>query len=376
MKGKIDCILPKLGFIIFLALSGASVTAATDVNLQEVIDLVNFSREIIEDGELNVIFFQTPNVSKLVPQKEAAQRVKVEFEEWKLTYEEEKRNKKITAEEDKQNVQTAISYFEGYTEYLTEGKSDYEQQNIAFKVKSDTDPTEPHECMVYRLYRVDRYNQYRPDKPASRNRYLQQTMSLEINYHDLMVVNREYRVVLSASTERISTGTIEPAGASRIYIPFNLIGRAYFPIQTEKVVDSGWEKIETGEYYAIEYEPDTAVNAEEVASDIQRFTVKIWLDPQLDFCVIRDECYIYTADSKFKAQENIYTEFKTYAGGIWYPTRIEGFVYSLAKPNRLDYRLYYVVREADFNLGIPLDFFDLNVKEILSTGLKVAPYDH
>ena len=360
-------------FFLFLILAATGMAQEIEVTLEEVIDLVNFSREIIEDGELNVIFFESPEHSELLTKQEATQRAKVELERWKQEYQQEKEHRKIDKATDKLNQQNAIEQFEGYIKYLTEGKATYEEQNIAFRVKPDADLIDPRNCTLYRLYSVDRSDRYNDDSPRN-NRYLTERMYTLIDYHDLLVVNREYRLNLK-SNHKISHGSLEPTGDSRIYIPFNLMGRLYFPIQIENVVDHGWEQAETGRYFTIEYKPNLSFDIQKNKWSIQGATVKVWLDPKLDYCVIRDEGYLHTAKGKFKVQANTYTEFKRFSGGIWFPRRIEGRTYLFTKPNTIERRLFYIVRGADFNIGMPPDFFDLDVKEVLSTGIKIAPYD-
>ena len=369
MKYKWQYIL----FLLFLILAATGMAEEIDVTLEEVVDLVNFSREIIEDGELNVIFFESPEHSELLTKQEATQRAKVEFERWQQAYEQEKGRRKIDKATDKLNQQNAMGQFEGYIKYLTEGKATYEEQNIVFRVKPDADLTDPQNCMLYRLYSVDRSDRYSDDSPQN-NRYLTERMYTLIDYHDLLVVNSEYRLTLKSSS-KFSRGMVESTGDSRIHIPFNLMGCLYFPIQIENVVEHGWEKTETGRYFTIGYKPNLSVDIPKSEFGIQGATVKVWLDPKLDYRVIQDECYLHTTKGKFKVQEDTYTEFKQFSDGIWFPTRIEGRTYLFTKPNTIERRLFYIVREADFNIGMPFDFFDLDVKEVLSTGIKIAPYD-
>ena len=292
------------------------------------------------------------------------------FEQWKQTYELEKRHGKIDKATDKLNLQK--DYFEGYVKHLTEGMFFYEEQNIAFRVKPDADlTTNPHNCMLYRLYSVDRYDQYSDDSPRN-NRYRTERMALSFDYHNLLVVNREYRLTLKACA-RMSDGMIESTGTARIYIPFNLMGHLYFPIQIENIVDHGWEETETGRYFTIEYEPNLPVSIEKNKSRFQKATAKVWLDPQLDYCVVRQANYWSTIKKgKFKVQESTYTKFKQFSDNIWFPTRIEVTIYSYIKQNTIEMQLFYIVREADFNIGMPLDFFDLDVKEVLSTGIPIV----
>lgn len=329
---------------------------------------VLFSRRVIEDGELNTILFYSPRESDLLSEKKAVQRAKAEFEKWKINYAKEKARKSITTEQDKLNIQAMTSYFfDDYVQYLVKGKAIYEEQNIAFQVKQKCDETQPLECFLYRLRTINRYNEYEHPELLN-NRYLQQVMPTEIKYHNLKIVNHEYRVSFWASPERggISLGSIRPAHSSGIHLPFHLIGRSLFPVQIRDVVAHSWEKTTEHKYYTVEYIPRGIKSPPGI-----RGTIKIWLDPLLDFCVVRDESYFYTTKGKIKKHETLYTEFKEYPGGIWYPTRIESSYYPNPKASGI--RFSYIIREADFNIGMPLDFFDLDPKEAWSTGIKIAP---
>ena len=359
-------------FLLFLISVDTEMAEEIEITLEEVLEMVNFSREIIEDGELNVIYFESPECSELLSEREATQRAKAEFEQWKRGYEKEREN--IDPATDKLNLQNAIAKSEGYIKYLTQGKVIYEEQNIAFRVKSDADLTDPHDCMLYRLYSVDRYDRSHNESPHN-NRYLIEHRPLSFDYHNLLVVNREYRVSLMCGI-RVSHGSVESAAPSRIHIPFNLIGRIYVPIPIEDIVDHGWEETERGRYFTMTSEPEVPADMKAVATRIGRVSGKAWLDPKLDFCVVREEHYLHNSIGKFKVAENTYSEYQLFAGDIWFPGRIEGRTYSFTEPEKIDYSFSYIVQEADFNIGIPLDFFDLDVKEVLSTGIEIMPYNH
>lgn len=342
----------------------------SEIGLTEIVELVNFSRMVIEDGELNVIYFSSFPKSRLMSEKDAAQHAKVKFEKWKLEFEKNKEQLRIQSENDMLTVQDAALFFEDYVQYLVLGKPIYESQNIAFQVKHGATEIQPEDNLLYRICRTDRYTEYE-NAVLRNNRYLSKRMPLSVKYHEVMVVNHEYRITLGSSSHGVSVGTVEPKAPSYMEIPFNLMGRAYHPINVQGVITHGWENIEEHSYYAIEYKHPTPVDLSEIMSDVKRATIKIWLDPKLDFCVVQDAVYLYTTAGVRKMHEDYYTEFKKYSGGIWYPTRVEGISYSLDNPEIIDQRFFYLVREADFNIGMPLDFFDLNVKEVLSTGVNV-----
>lgn len=349
------------------------------MTLEEVIDLVNFSRLIIEDGELNVIYFLSPKKSSLLPENGATQHAKIEFERWKREYEKEKGRRNIDPTTDKLNIQNAMDYFEGHITYLMDGRALYTEQNIAFQLKPDADLTDnltdPDGSLLYRLYAVDRFNQYDDNEPTIKSKYLAQSMPLSIDYHNLLIFNREYRLHLSSSPQ-MSIGSVEPPRDAAIHVPFNLMGRQQFPFQIEDVVNHYWENTDTGRYLTIEIEPDSPEGFfEKFGHGIEGAITKVWLDPELDYCVVRDEYYLYGAQGKLKISDDTYSEFKLFPGDIWFPTRIEGKMYSVRKPNTIDMEYFYIVREAAFNIGMPHFFFDLDIKEVLSTGIKTAPYD-
>ncbi len=133
---------------------------------------------------------------------------------------------------------------------------------------------------------------------------------------------------------------------------FNMHGRSSYQLPNDGVKLCGTEIINGSECYVLEFQIEKS-----------NYLTKIWVDPTKQFCVYRE--HRYYADklgwSKSAAEFRIY-------GDIWYPTVIARERYG--KQGKITRRVTIFIKEAQFNVDFPKDFFHVDAEKCIDKGMS------
>lgn len=350
-----------LMFVLLFSLVNQSLTI--DLSLEEVVEAVNFSRLVIEDGELQARYFEAPK-----PERSSEDKIKLTEanaaqlkEQYKMT----KHHK------EKSRIKKELAVLKGRAEHFTKGRGYYEQRNIVFKVKEYSAYPNPSEDLYLRIHRIDRHDEYEGDLGVN-NSYIE-LLNLSFQYHHTIISDGEQTFYLWADCSGGNAGAVdEDQSSTAMMIPCHLWGRSFHEIVLEKVSDFKKSKHKTSVVYTIEFELEHDLNGLASVtglSAIDKVTQKVWVNSQQGFAVVRIEVRFYVQGNVTIVQVCRYGQFREFRGGIWYPGTFENTTYNPLDPTEITGTYSYEIEQADFNVGIPNDYFNNVVDNASRLGL-------
>lgn len=365
MEISIRQIYPYWGVMLAGFFLCASQSFSKDLTLEEVVEALNFSRRVIEDGELQVIYFRAaePKVSS----GDETRSLEVDVAQWKEKY------RTVKHQKEKKGIQQELGASEGKLEYLTKGRGTYEERNIVFQVKKHSRIPNLSEDLYFRIHRIDRHDEYEGNLGAY-NAYTR-GLNLPVQYHNTVILDGEHTIYLWADGTRTNAGFVEPLRLALVRIPYQLWGRSPLDITVERVRDFQKETHDTFAGYTVEFETEHDLGKIHSITGLllDSVTQKLWVDPQQGFSVIRLDVQFHAKGVHTTVEVYRYGSFQKLRGGIWYPSIFEVTTYSPLDPAIIISNVSYEIKEADFNIGIPEGFFDGLVENGRQMGLLRYP---
>ena len=231
-----------------------------------------------------------------------------------------------------------------------EKRQEVEESNVAFQI-FDQDPLHYPKIFQYKMTQIDRL---KVDLFAEEAKY-----TTAGDYH---VITYDGKTQAYEALDEFPIHSVAFANRSkyRSFLYFELYGRSKYRVPPD-VTLVGRETIDGVDCYVLEFHPE---EIDRVSSSER--TVKIWVDTSKGFCILKAEHYDNTGDR----WTMIYENFRQY-GEIWFPT-VSKHIHRWPG-GKLDRVNTYIVKEAQFNLDFPLDFFQVNPKSYLNHGLELRP---
>ncbi len=350
-----------LMFVWLILLVNQSLTI--EFSLEEVVEAVNFSRIVIEDGELQTIYFEAPK-----PERSSATK----FELIEANVAQLKEKYKMTKhQKEKTRIKEELDVFNRRIEYLNKGRGYYEQRNIVFKVKQYATSPNPSKDLYVRMNSIDRHGEYEGDLGVNSS-YIG-LLHLPVQYHNTVISDGEHTIYLWADCTGVNSGLIDEMQSSTvIQIPCHLWGRSYHKILPEKVSNFKKSQLHTSAVYTIEFEMErdlSQLGSVTGLSAIDKVTQKVWVDPHQGFSVVRLEVRYYFQGNFTIVQVCRYGQFREIHGGVWFPGTFENTTYNPLDPEQITGIYSYKIEEADLNVGIPSAFFNNVVHNGIRLGL-------
>lgn len=300
-----------------------------ELTTKQLIAGVNQARNQIRSGEMRIIITFDYEAKKSPEEIEALkqeQRQKV-LEEYSMPHQ-----KKIREEELK-----AIPF--DFSIKFYEKRRVVEEANVAFQI-FDRDPVHYPKIFQYKMNQIDRL---KVNLFAEEAKY-----TTAGDYH---IITYDGKTQAYEALDEFPAHSVAFANRSkyRSFLYFELYGRSKYRVPSD-VTLVGRETIDGVDYYVLEFHPE---KIDHVSSSER--TVKIWIDTSKGFCILKAEHYDNTGDR----WTMIYENFRQY-GEIWFPT-VSKHIHRWPG-GKLDRINTYIVKEAQFNLDFPPDFFQVTPK--------------
>lgn len=354
-----------LMFVLLFLLTYQSFS--NDLTLEDVVEAVNFSRKVIEDGELQVLYFEAPKHD--LSSEDDLDSIETDIAQLIEKYSMSKRQK------EKDEIQKELESAESRLENITKSRGSYEQQNIVFQAKRNSpNYTDLLKNLYYRIHVIDRHDEYEGDLGGFDS--YTRALNLPVQYHNTVVLDGENTIYLWADGTRTNSGSLEPPHLAMVDIPFNLWGRSVFEINPEDVIEFNKKELHNNSaVYTIEFELDSNLSLfrSSTGLPVDKATHKVWVDPESGFSVIRLEIRLYVERKTTIVQVFRYGQFREFRGGIWYPGTVENTTNNPLDPTKIAVSYSYEIKEADFNIGIPSGFFTNLVDDGRRLGLMNYP---
>ena len=148
----------------------------------------------------------------------------------------------------------------------------------------------------------------------------------------------------------------------------HLYGRVRFKIDVNQV-----KKVYKADSGLLVLELDLGTTKASGNRQLHQF-LKLWINPEEGFSVVREE-ERYEIDGNKSASFTIrnYPEFKEYPSGVWYPTSFEYTLYTfggrIRPTKKVISEFTVIIKEADFNIGVPEEFFEFTLEEMKQTDI-------
>ena len=343
---------------IFLIL-GLSTKSKSDSQMdevgftvQEIVDALNFASRTIVDGEITEVSFSTMDITD---KKRDVQRIIKELNR------ELKQSKNKNAQK---RISRDIQLHKDWLKLLPKWPIRNECY-ATFKVPQGADDDELQ--VLYGRYHL-----------TDKRGFNQETRFFEGLYHKTTIVSTEHTADLIVSVVDpwegnaigLNIGSVEKSRQVDD-LPLHLFGRVRFKINVNQVkkvykADSGLLVMEL------------ALGTTKVSENRQlhRFS-KLWISPKEGFSVVREEVQ-NKIDDKYDIEIRSYGGFKEYAGGVWYPTSLEYTRYVAGGRKRRIKRVIsevtVMIREADFNIGVPEEFFEFTLEEMKQIDILLSDW--
>ena len=319
------------------------------LSVKEIVDALNFARRVIKDGEITYVSSSTIDLTN--SKKDVNRKIK----------ELSQRLKESKSGQEKKRIRDDIQLHKDWLELLPEWPT-HNECYIAFQVPGGGTDNELQSACYKRVHLTDKRSLKR------------RPFFIESLYHKTVIVSGEHMASLIVSvpdpweTNVIGNndGFVEKSHPV-IEFSFYLLGRASFKIDVNQVkkvykensgllvmeLDLGEIKVSGG------YKPHRVV--------------KLWINPQEGFSVVREERYEIAGKLSVLSDTRSYGRFKEYPGGIWYPTYFE-YVRYTPVTKKVKMRFTVVIKEADFNIGVPERFFDFTLEEMKQVDILLSSW--
>ncbi len=290
---------------------------------KQLINGVNQARSRIRSGEMRIIITfdyeakKSPEEIRALRQKER-QRI---LKEYAMPHQEEIRKEELKA------IPFDTNWYEK--------RRVVEESNVAFQI-FDRDSEFYPKIFQYKMTQVDRLKVNLFSEEAK--------YTTAGDYH---VITYDGKTQAYEALDEFPYYSVAFANFSkyRSFLYFELYGRSSHRVPSDAML-VGRETIAGVDCYVLEFQPEEGAGVPSV-----KRTVKIWVDVRKEFCILKEEHY---DDDKWTM---IYENFRKY-GNIWFPM-VSKHIHRWPG-GKLDRINTFVVKEAQFNIDFPVDFFQVN----------------
>ena len=328
-------------FRIFCTIAFFSISQlcqSEEFTTKQIIAGVNQARKQIENGEMRIIItfdYEAKKTSEEIQvlRQEEHQRI---LKEYPMPHQ------KAIREEELKEVPFYANWYEK--------RQVVEESNVAFRI-FDRDSLHYPKIFQYKMNQIDRL---KVDLFTEEAKYT--------TTGDYRVITYDGKTQAYEALDEFPAHSVAFANRSkyRSFLYFELYGRSKYRVPLN-VTLVGRETIDGVDCYVLEFHPE---EIDRLSSS--KRTVKIWVDTSKGFCILKAEHYDNTGDRWTMVYEN----FRQY-GEIWFPT-VSKHIHRWPG-GKLDRVNTYIVKEAQFNLDFPPDFFRVNPKAYLNQGLELRP---
>ena len=349
-----SCLIYFIGLFGIVLSPLPSYAPNNGLTLEEVVEAVNFSRRLIEGGELSFFFYLSPKTKN--SRAEAERKLQKDREYWHAQL------LKANSKRQRERAEVMIQFYEEYLEHLITGNAIYKERNVVFKVHDNANNQDLRNAYFARINSIDRsilreasYQDAAP-KLSLFNRDFR-----HINSYSTVIVNGEYTAQLKVRSGANYVLFLQPVPMGTL-IPFHLMGRTIYHIDPKTVKSFGQEYDGENLYYVIEFVPHE-VDLSTFALEVELVTKKIWVDPRLDFSAVKSEFAFYIKAKRILKERTEFKAYRRFPSDIWYPTSVHCDTYHPITRKILTQFSYHLL-EADFTNDIPDDFFDVSRDDI------------
>lgn len=315
------------GIIVIMFFCASQLCQSQNMPLELLVSGVNEARAAIETGEMQL----------LVTLHRPARKSPDEIQAWI-----EKSKEEVSRENhDDRILKQLIQEIPVEAEWFFGEHEDIEQSNVAFGIFN-------HDSVHLGGY------QFKMHQIDSRGMDLYSDTARYLNGGYYRMLAYDARVQVYEEIYPTTGVAFDNRDSWLGFLGFQFLGRSRYRVPSNARLLKK-ELIGNTDCYVIEFQPEgqTAVNL-----------VRIWVDPQADFCILREERvgneYLW---------EMIYEDFQAHKE-IWFPkvSRLIG-----KSRGKIESSWTIVVNEALFNLNFPPDFFKIVPEIYLNQGLEVLP---
>ena len=316
--------------LIIVSFTFCSLSHSKTIDLKLIVSHLNQLREEIKSGELRLI------LTREFKAKGSAEEI------------EQRINHQIRSEQEK-------ARFQGLPEIVLQR---IEEESKAWGTKFNAHTTK-HEISI--AFQIDDIGTVQ----LTDYKYRQLVRTIQAAIEDEFETFKEYDELIFYDGNFQAQGT---EGPGELYLGlfetdkafptfshnYPLFGRSQYRISMDMVQSVDQVTIDTNEYYVL----TLANNGNHTVFREDR-THKLWID-SIHYWVVKEE--VYSTSSKAKLYTIAYTNFRELSDGIWFPTVA---TWKQTPASKLSIRtLVLEVKEADFNLDFPPNFFEINLEEI------------
>lgn len=323
-------------FCIIALVSIGLLCQSEELTTEQLITGVNQARSQISSGEMRIIITfdyeakKSPEEIQALRQEER-QRI---LKEYAMPHQEAIRKEELKG----------IPF---YTKWY-EKRRVVEESNVAFQI-FDRDSEFYPKILQYKMTQVDRLKVNLFSEEAK--------YTTTGDYH---VITYDGKTQAYEALDEFPYHSVAFANRSkhRGFLYFELYGHSSYRVPSDAMF-VGQETIAGVDCYVLEFQPEEGAHVPSFKP-----TVKIWVDVRKEFCILKEEHY---NDDRWTM---IYEDFRKY-GDIWFPT-VSRHIHRWPG-GKLDRINTFVVKEAQFNIDFPADFFQVNPKFYVDQGLKLRP---
>ena len=291
-----------------------------ELTREQLIQGTNMSRELIASGEMRVI----------VTRHHPAQKSPEEIQAW-MEAEKEKILKEYSGTNQEDERQQELDSLD-FDAMWYEERQEIEEIEVAFRILDRQSVSYP-KTYQYKMTMIDR----REDIPPYSN---------ELGYFQILAYDGQTQVHEELDGFPAPSVAFFKKDYYAGFIHFQVYGRSYLRVPSDaKLV--GRETVAEADCYVLEFNRK-----------------KIWVDAQKQFCIRKRE----GTDERRQPPviwESVYEDFQQY-GDIWFPAVSRWTAKRAGKVKQVN---MMVVKEAQFNLDFPPNFFQVDPKSYLERGL-------
>ena len=326
-------------FILLFHCCMFAAPAGSSLNLNQLVSGLNLESQAISNGEAKILFFEI--ISPTHTLAEAEQWLKERKVDIQSSAEE--RNDGLNGDESK--VARIFSNLELQAALKTQPKINRREYDIAFEVYGP-------EQYKYRSTVFDR-------RHVEKGGLIAQHEST--GWQRIITFDGEVQILEKELQNGVRQVYINSRDSSRGFIPCYAFGRMPVPLIVEHIEFVDIENVKEETQYVLKMR--LPKNEQQTAD-----YYKVWVNPET-YMITRVE-NVTVAGSLLEV-----SEFRDFAflpdSQTWYPYH---FSYkSFGRNNELILERHYVTIDAQFNVGFPDDFFDINLDAIRESGIRISP---
>ena len=301
-----------------------------ELTTKQLIDGVNQARQQIRSGEMRII------ITFDYEGKKSPEEIQTWIQERRAEILREYSTQREIREEELEDLRFEAKWYDK--------RREVEESNVAFHI-FDPDAVYYPKTFQYKMNQIDRLEV--------------NLFSEEAKYTTagaFRVITYDGKTQAYEALNEFPAHSVDFANSSkyRSFLYFEFYGRSTYRVPSNATL-VGKETIAGLDCYVLEFRPEEGP------------LVKIWVDAKKAFCILKQESY--DEKSLSAAWTMIYEDFRKY-GEIWFPM-VSKWIHRWPG-GKLDRTNTFVVKEAQFNLNFPPDFFQVNPYQ--NQGLKRRPY--